>query len=146
MKLVIEASLGMPLIGTNIGEYQAYLDTLTWSEYVAGRAANALAVAQLIQPDYMTVMTESDSEQFVSGQANLSTVPGVIELVQTVLTTLQEAGVTNVAVGAGVGTWTEDYMKYVQALANLPLDFVDMHIYPLNRSYFMNALTAADII
>jgi hypothetical protein len=147
LKLVVEASLGVSLAGeTNISQFQSYLSTLSWSEYMAGRAANALAVAQLIQPDYMTVLTESDTEESVSGQTNLNTVAGVTELVQTILTTLQDANVTNIQIGAGVGTWTTNYMQYVQALAALPMNFVDMHIYQINDSDFTNALTAAETI
>ena len=146
MKIVVEASLGLPLTGNQASVFQAYAKTLSWTDYVAGRAANALAVAQLLSPDYMTVLTESNSEASVSGQTNLNTVAGVIQLVQQVLTTLQTAGVQNVKVGAGVGTWTTNYMQYVTALAALQMDFVDMHIYPINKTYFTNALTAADTI
>jgi hypothetical protein len=147
LKLVVEASLYVPLAGeTNTSLFQSYLSTLSWSEYMTARAANDLAVAQLIQPDYMTVLTESDSEEEVSGQTNLNTVAGVTELVQTILTTLQDANVTNIQVGAGVGTWTTNYMQYVKALAALPMNFVDMHIYQINNSDFTLALTAAETI
>jgi hypothetical protein len=146
MKVVVEASLGLPLVGNNMAEFQAYAKTLSWTQYITGRAENALAVAQLLSPGYMTVLTESDTEESVSGQTNLNTVTGVTQLVQKVLTTLQQAGVTNVQVGAGVGTWTQNFMQYVQALAALPLNFVDMHIYPVNGSDLTNALTAADTI
>jgi hypothetical protein len=146
MKLVVEASLGLPITGNQASVFQTYAKTLSWTDYMTGRADNALAVAQLLEPDYMTVMTESNSEESVSGQTNLNTVAGVTQLVQQVLTTLQAAGVQNVKVGAGVGTWTTNYMQYVTALAALQMDFVDMHIYPLNGSFFTNALTAADTI
>jgi hypothetical protein len=146
MKLVVEASLGMPLVGNQVDQLQGYLQTLSFPEYVTGRAVNALTVAELIQPDYMTVMTEPDSEATVSGQWKLNYLGGVVGLVQEVLTVLHNNGVTNVQVGAGVGTWTQNYMEYVQALAALPMDFVDMHIYPINGSYFTNALAAAEAI
>lgn len=146
MKLVVEASLFAPLFGTDISQFQNYLTTLSWSEYMNARAANALAVAQLIQPEYLSVLTESDTEEAVSGQTNLNTVAGVTHLVQTILTTLQNAGVKNIQIGAGVGTWTKNFLQYVQALSGLPMNFVDMHIYPLNHSLFTNALTAADTI
>ena len=146
LKLVVEASVGTPLVGNQASQFQSYFNSLSWSEYRTARAANSLAVAQLIEPDYMTVLTESDTEEDITGQTNLNTVAGVKQLVQQVLTTLQTAGVKNVQVGAGVGTWTENYMQYVQALASLPMDFVDMHIYAVNNSFFTNALTAATAI
>ena len=61
-------------------------------------------------------MTEPDSEATVSGQTNLNTVTGAIQLVQQVLTTLQDAGVKDVQIGAG--TWTVNYMQYVQTPAS----------------------------
>jgi len=146
MKLVVETSLGVPSPVTNFAAYQAYLGTLDWSEYMAGRAANALAVAQLIEPDYMTVMTEPDTEAGVSGQANLNTLTGVTQIVQQILATLQTAGVTNVQIGAGAGTWLAGYTQYVQAFAAMPMNFVDMHIYPINNNDFTNALLAANIV
>jgi hypothetical protein len=146
MKLVVEASVSMPLVGNQISVFQPYMKSLSWSEYMSGRAANALAVAQLIEPDYMTVMTEPDTEAATSGQTNLNTLTGVTQLVQQVLTTLQDANVTNVQIGAGAGTWTTNYMEYVQAFASMPMNFVDMHIYPINEGYFTAALTAAATI
>jgi hypothetical protein len=146
MKLVVEASLGSTGPGSNMGQFLAYAKTLSWTDYVSGRAANALAVAELVQPDYLTVMTESDTEASVSGQTNLSSVAGVTQLVQQVLATLPQAGIKNVKIGAGVGTWTQNYLQYVQALAGLPLDFVDMHIYPVNKVFLTSALQAADVI
>jgi hypothetical protein len=146
MKIVVEASLGLPITGNQVSVFQTYAMSLSWTDYMAGRAANALAVAQLISPDYMTVLTESDSEETISGQTELSTVAGVTQIVQQILTTLQNAGVQNVQIGAGVGTWTENYMQYVQALIAMPMNFVDMHIYPVNDNDFLNALTAAEAI
>jgi hypothetical protein len=102
--------------------------------------------AQLIEPDYMTVLTEPDTEATDSGQTTVNSVAGATQLVQQVLTTLQQAGVKNIHLGAGAGTWIKDYTQYVQAFAGMSLNFVDMHIYPINNSYFTAALTAADTI
>ena len=147
MKVVIEASVGLPLAGNQLATvFQPYFDTLTWSEYLTGRAGNALAVAQLLQPDYMTVLTEPDTEASVSGQTNVDTISGATQLVQQVLTTLGDAGVTGIQIGAGAGTWMPNYPQWVQAFTSLPLNFVDMHIYPINESYFTAALSAADTI
>ena len=146
MKLVVEASVIVPFVGNDVSQFQTYLNTLSWPEYIAGRAANSLAVAQLIQPDYLSVLSEPDTEESVSGQTNLGTVAGVTQLVGTILSTIQDAGVQNVQIGAGAGTWLKDYLQYVQAFASMPMNFVDMHIYPINNDYFTLALSAADMI
>jgi hypothetical protein len=49
------------------------------------------------------------------------------DLVQVVLSGLDRRGVL---VGAGTGTW--DDPAYAQALAHTSLDYLDLHIYPIN--------------
>jgi fibronectin type 3 domain-containing protein len=146
LKLVVEATNPMPLAGNQFSVYQTYFSTLSWSQYMTGRAANALAVAQLISPDYMTVLGEPDTEATATGQTTVDSVTGATQLVQQVLTTLQLAGVKNVQIGAGAGTWIKNFMQYIQSFASLPLNYVDIHVYPINKAYFTNALTAADTI
>jgi hypothetical protein len=94
----------------------------------------------------MTVITEPDTEASVTGQANAGTVTGSTQLLQTVLSTLQAAGATQVVVGAGSGTWINSFTQYIQSFAATSVQFVDMHIYPVNNNDFLNALTAASII
>ncbi len=60
-----------------------------------------------------TVMTEPDTEVATSDQSNLNTVTGVTQLVQQALTTLQDAGVTNVQIGTGAGTLLANYASTV---------------------------------
>ena len=47
MKVVVEATIPKPQTGSNTAQFQSYAQTLSWSEYMSGRAAQALAVAQL---------------------------------------------------------------------------------------------------
>ena len=124
MKLVVEASLGMPLVGNQVASLAPYLSTLSWPEYMAGRAANALAVAQLIAPDYMTVMTESDSEANVSGQTNLNNVTGVTQLVQQVLTAREKETVASLNTLAAIYV-AKDNFNEAEPLYRLSLAILD---------------------
>jgi hypothetical protein len=146
LKLVVESAVGIPISGNQVNAFQPYFKSLSWTEYITGRAENALEAAQLMQPDYMTVLTEPDSEADVTGQSTVDTPSGAAQLVSEVLSTLQRAGVNNVPTGAGAGTWTQDYSAYLESFAVLPMDFIDMHIYPINNGDLTNALSAADTI
>jgi hypothetical protein len=68
-------------------QFASYYQQL--AQNIRGRAANAVGVAQVIKPDYMSVLTEPDTEEEVSGQTNLNNVTGVSEVVQSILTALQ---------------------------------------------------------
>ena len=146
MKLIVETITTTPFPGNLGTSFTSYYKSLSWSAYMTGRAVNAQNVAQLIAPDYMSVITEPDTEQENTGQANAGTVSGSTQLLQTILSTLSAAGVTNVAVGAGAGTWIKSFTSYIQSFAATSISYVDMHIYPVNNNDFLNALTAAPTI
>jgi chitodextrinase len=146
LALVVESESGEPLPGNDATAYQAYFKSLNWTEYMNGRAQTALNIAQQIEPDYMTVVTEPDTEETVSGQENAGTPSGSLQLLQTILNTLQAGNVSNIQVGAGAGTWTTNYTQYLANFTSTSVNFVDMHIYPVNGNDFLEALSAADTI
>ena len=53
----------------------AFYATLNWTEYQAARAQMAATVAQVIQPDYLVLGEEPDSESFQAAQPNVN-IPG----------------------------------------------------------------------
>ncbi len=109
MKVIVETTVGSSLTGNLVSDYEAYYASLTWPEYVQARAQTALNVAQLIQPDYLTLITEPDSEAINSGQANAGTLTGSTNMLKVMLAELKSGKVTNVSIGAGVGTWLGQY-------------------------------------
>ncbi len=146
MKMIVENVTMSSFPGNMASSFTSYYESLTWTQYMAGRAANVLSVAQLISPDYMTVITEPDTEAENTGQANAGTTSGSLQLLQTILSTLQTAGEKQVPIGAGAGTWINSFTQYIQNFASTSVQFVDMHIYPVNNNDFLNALTAVPII
>ena len=145
MKFVIESSCSDPPVG-NVVTFAAFMATFNWTQYQAARAADTVATLQALDVDYVTVMTESDTEEAISGQTALGTVTGVVQEVTTILSALTAAG-SKIPVGGGVGTWTANYLQYVDALVALPISFLDIHIYPINQNgsnnYFALALQGA---
>ncbi len=145
MKLLVECTTAFNVPGTQFSQFQAYYKTLTWSEYMTGRAQNALNVAEQIQPDYMTVITEPDTEESDSGQTNLNNVSGGTQLLQTILNTIHGAGATKVLIGAGAGTWIPNYTQWVQGFLAQPIDFLDMHVIQISKNYLTLAITGAQM-
>ncbi len=144
MKLIVETGVATVFPGANAQAFQAYYQTLPWPQYMAGRAATAVNIANLIKPDYMTVITEPDSEATNSYQPSAGTVSGSTQLLQTIMTALQ-GKTTGVEIGAGAGTWINSYTSYVQSFLEQPIDFLDIHIYPVNDAFLPNAATGAQM-
>lgn len=143
MTLVIETATNSALAGTNGGTYSTYYQSLSWTDYMNGRAQNALNVAQLIQPDYLSVITEPDSEASDTGQTNAGTISGSLQELGVILGAIQGAGATT-PIGAGAGTWISSFTQWIQAFAGTSVQYIDIHIYPPNKNFLPNALTAAD--
>ena len=147
MKLVVEATVAENLDGTTGGaSFAPYYQTLDWNDYMTGRAQNAVNVAQLIQPDYLSLICEPDTEAGNAYQSTENSPSGALQLLQTELTALQQANVTNVQLGAGAGTWISSFTTYLQNYATTPVNYIDMHVYPVNNNDFMNVLTGASVI
>ena len=146
MKLVVETGVGMVFPGDNAAAYTTYLQGLSWDAYMAGRAQNAVNIAQSIQADYMSVITEPDTEAGTSYQTNAGTLTGSTQLLQTILAALAGAGPISVKIGAGAGTWIASFDQYLQNFAATSVDYIDMHVYPVNNSDLTNLLSAATLM
>jgi fibronectin type 3 domain-containing protein len=153
LKLVVEnnfllnPAVGGPLSGgVEAGwDTTAFYASLNWDQYQQARAQTAVVVAQTMQPDYMVVVEEPDTEAAQSGQTNADTVSGSTSMLTQILTSLQQAGITGIKFGAGTGTWMYGFSDYIQSYVSLPVDFIDFHVYSINHNFLNNALTIASI-
>ena len=95
------------------------------------REMAAVIVTDML-PDYLTLFTEPHTQSQNTGLD--FTVKKFSETVRYVARNLKLPGVR---LGAGAGTW--DDMAYFKALARIPeLDYLDLHIYPIQRDFVMN--------
>ena len=122
-----------------------FYETLDWDSYQAARAADAVTIEQTMQPDYLVVLEEPDTEADNTGQANVNTSSGAAAELSEILAGLQTYRQSGLKVGAGVGTWLAQYQSFIQSFVTEPMDFIDMHIYPVNFSYLPNALSIASM-
>jgi fibronectin type 3 domain-containing protein len=123
---------------------QPFYDSLSTAQYDAGRANQALVIAQKVGPDYLTVISEPDTEASQTGKSELGTVSGSKTLLNTIVSAYRASG-SKVPLGAGVGTWLNGFDQYITNFAATSVDYIDMHIYPVNKDYLTNALTIANM-
>jgi titin len=136
----------------------AFYDPLTWPEYIAARAAMAVTIEQSMQPDYLMLANEPDTEAWQTGQQNLNNPVDAADMVQAEITAVQGYLTAHPSVspvpklGAGFGSWmalggTASLSGYIDAYTALPLDYIDFHMLPVNTvagdNFLLNTLTIA---
>jgi len=155
MKLIVENDI---LLANDVASgwpnLTSYFSTLSWDVYQQGRATMAATIAETMQPDYLVLAEEPDTEAAQSGQSNLSNASMAAQMVAGEITAVQASTFPTITLGAGFGAWPQksgsSIADYVTAYAALPgLDFIDSHIYPINNvssgSLIGNILTVASL-
>jgi len=132
--------------GWNVGPFYA---SLTLQQYESGRAQQSTTVAQLLQPDYLTVLDEPDTEAAQTGFAQLDTVSEATNMLSQIMASLQQSksGGTvgkGVTVGAGVGSWTPSYQTWFQSFAKTGIRYFDVHVFPINETFLTQLPAMAD--
>jgi fibronectin type 3 domain-containing protein len=129
----------------------AYYATLNWDQYEAARAQCALNIAQIIQPDNLVVLQEPSNEASQTGQSDVNTASGATSMLNQILVSLAPVR-ASMKVGAGVANWQPQIQDFIQSFVTLPLDTIDLHIYPVNSlgppnnlDFMANALTVASM-
>jgi fibronectin type 3 domain-containing protein len=143
LKLIVDTQMVQP--GFSTVNFGTYYSSLTLNQYEQGRAQVAVTIAQQIRPDYLTVVNEPDTEAKTSSQPTLGTVSGSMGLLNTILGALQQAGVSGVPIGAGVGTWIPSYDTFIQSYLTTPIRFINIHVLPVNKDYLTRAFTIANM-
>ncbi|MGA2136621.1 MAG: fibronectin type III domain-containing protein [Bryobacteraceae bacterium] len=128
--------------GWNTASFYA---TLNWTQYQQARAQTVLTIAQTLQPDYLVVLEEPDTEAANTGQTNVNTPAGANAMLSQILAGLQAERQAGMKIGAGVGTWLPGFQPFIQGFVTQPMDYIDFHIYPVNDSFLPNALTIASM-
>jgi hypothetical protein len=114
-----------------------YETNLTFAQFLAGRSALNQTVAKYLKPDYLLLQSEPDTEannlppllgnQFTNAAADMN-------MISNFLSDLQVAGLrsTNMIVGAGCGTWQQDFTNFLTGFTSLAgLDLLSIHVYQI---------------
>jgi len=110
---------------------------LTMARFNSGLREMAQTIIEDLQPDYLTLLTEPDTQEQNTGlEFSVSSFAATIRSLAEGLTH------QGVRLGAGAGTW--DDIKYFKALAVIPeLDYLDLHIYPIQRDLVVDRVIRA---
>lgn len=113
---------------------------LTLQRYVQEKRQMVEVIVREIRPDYLSLENEPGTQEKNTGLP--FTVQNVTAIMQHLLAGLDRQGVL---IGAGAGSW--DDLAYIENLAQqVAIDFVDFHVYPINRDYLVDrAFRIADI-
>jgi hypothetical protein len=90
------------------------------------------------------MVSEPDVEAGFSGHA-MNDVASGRRLIDTTLPAVAAARSAGVQVGAGIGSWQANGSKFVESFCQTGIDFFDLHIFPINRDFFTNAITFANM-
>lgn len=112
---------------------------MTLDKLKQGERQQVETIIREIQPDYVTVANEPSTQTELTGVP--LNVRDYTEFVNFILKDLDRRGVL---VGAGTGNW--DDPAYIESLAkNTSVDYIDIHLYPINRGFTARAIQQVDI-
>ena len=81
MKVVVENDTLLTNSDVSAGwDASSFYATLSWTQYQQARAQTALTIAQTMQPDYLVVVEEPNTEAGNSGQSQANTPAGSASL------------------------------------------------------------------
>jgi hypothetical protein len=138
LTLVIESAAIFSEGGYSELDLSDFYRNLSYTEYVEGRLNTLLDIVTELSPDYLTVGCEPDTEEKQSGK-QLNSPETYSEVVKYFSEEIKKRN-QSVMVGAGIGTWENRYKEFVEAYCkNTSVDYIDMHIYPINLDFLQRA-------
>jgi hypothetical protein len=126
--------------GTGFQPIQVDYSTMTFWAMAMMKKAYAAKIIAEIHPDYLTVATEPTTLASISGVTELKDPAKYRDMVKYILQGLDRGGVL---VGAGAGTW-DDLSFFSELIARTSLDYIDVHVYPVNYDFLERAISVAD--
>lgn len=139
MKLSVET--GVIFSNTEFSTSKISFAGLTFEKYKVEKKAMIAAIINDLQPDYLNLGAEPDTEYGLTGMKELNSPEKYTELINYILSDLNRG---STKIGAGIGTWGN--VEYVKKFAaNTTLDFIDIHVYPVFGKCLENIVTISDI-
>ncbi len=126
LTLVVET--GVVFSGTSFSTYTIDFSRIPFDEYKKEAKVMYQTIIDEIKPDYFDLGTEADTYANLTGYTQLKDVAGFVGFMGEMIAELNKQ---TTKVGAGSATWLGT--KFAQSLVeNVPLDFLSVHIYPIN--------------
>ncbi len=136
LKVIVEMGSGIfPGVysrGSDLNAKGFYAKIKSIEEYRNQRTAMALVIARELRPDCLSLGEEPDTEAQLTG-LHVNDVRTSTRIVAYEVKTLREAGIGDVKIGAGVGTWQRQADDWVSSYArDTGVDYITLHVYPIN--------------
>jgi hypothetical protein len=125
--LLLMVETGPVFAGTDYSSVQVGGRWPSNEAYFRDRSAQIVRIAAQIRPDYLSMGNEPQTEQMLTGLR--FTLDEYLAFLQD---TAAAAPRGTTRLGAGTGTW-EDPAWSRRIIAEVPLDFLDLHLYPLSN-------------
>jgi hypothetical protein len=133
MKLHVET--GVVFTNTPFADIDVDFSQLTLAQYIAGKRVMMARILEHMQPDFLGLGGEPDTEAALTGLEELNDPDVYANAVRQIAEGL-DRGATKV--GAGVGTWSP--LAFAQRLVEIEaLDAITVHIYPIWKMPIENA-------
>jgi len=141
MRMIVEANplLTVAMPGTNLNP-TFYYQSLSLATYEQRRSASTVTIAKYVQPDYLIVQSEPDTDALNGYRPELNTAATDVAMVQRIVNDLNAGQVpglhSTVKVGSGMGSWQTNWQQYLGTpgtgtglLGITGLDGIDNHVY-----------------
>ncbi|MFN4182860.1 MAG: hypothetical protein ACK4G3_06635, partial [bacterium] len=133
-KMVLLVGTGTAFVDPNFSKIQWNYQKEGFSRFLQGRKEMINRVVHQIQPDYLTVANEPTTEALITGFSELKKPDKYAEMVRYILNDLPRG---SGKIGAGAGNWESP--EFIRKVLSLPLDYIDIHIYPIQPLVFQQA-------
>jgi hypothetical protein len=154
MRMIVEAN---PLLtvdnpGATLNP-AGYYQSLSFTTYEHRRGASTVTTAQIVQPDYLIVQSEPDTDAANDYRPELNTPATDVSMVQQIVTNLEDANIpglhSTIMLGSGMGTWQASWQQYLGTPGTgtglfgiVGLDGIDNHIYYLTGQQSSSGLNS----
>lgn len=149
LKMVVKNGTVFPGVysagsGLNIEVYYTLIDN---AQFFAAKSQMVNTIIREIRPDYLILGSEPDVEFTITGKPLPNTVDGYVFYLNYILGQIAAEGLNGITLlGAGSGSWSAQGAAYIAAFCTqTSIDFIDIHVYPVNFAYLTNALTLANL-
>jgi hypothetical protein len=157
MRMIVEANPLLTVDGsrTNL-DPTAYYQSLSFTTYKQRRSASTVMIAQYVQPDYLIIQSEPDTDARDDYRPELNTPATDVAMVQQFVNDLEAAHLSGlhstILLGSGMGTWQVSWQQYLGTpgtatglLGITGLDGIDNHIYYMGGQSTSGMATELDV-
>lgn len=126
--ITVLVECGAVFAGTPYSSIQYDWSGYTTASFLQGLQDELMVIAREIKPDYLTLANEPMTEEGLTGL--IITPTAWRDFISSTIVKIDRS--SGILLGAGTGTWENP--AYINTVIGMPgLDYVDLHIYPLNE-------------